>query len=324
MRIAIIGTSNSILRGGYVAGIEKFPGVFVKNMSRGASTTVLLPALVKKHDYGQYDYIVFDFGVNEEAWVRAGTTTLAQIQDNIETFLSCIHASNAVPVFCILARRDGISAELPVRRFYREFARTRGFPCFDSYEFLAERFPSSSSSPPVFLDDEHLSREIAYQFGAHVAASLSSRQGCSSTRELKIVRCRRTEFVNYSQMETDSLHIVTRTSSLVDESFVQLSGTQAVRVNFPSASEIVGIAINRAQSRGGLRIVSGGVVSKCLWNDHNYKGDDHSLIYSVFPIKNLPGSSFLLSPGEQDAVVELNGIVVRRDEEELAYWVLSF
>ena len=80
MRVLVLGTSNSILKNGWLAGFKAVFPFDVYNWSRGASTGTYVAAYLD-HDFSQYDYVICDSLPNDQEYYYANKSFKGDIRD---------------------------------------------------------------------------------------------------------------------------------------------------------------------------------------------------------------------------------------------------
>ncbi len=313
MRLAVIGTSNSVLRGGYTAGLADHPATaHVANFSLGASTTVVLPKVWAEQDLGGFDFILLDFAVNEEYWVGVETSSLAGIASILDDFVSRL-GQKTVPVVVVMPAITGLGRVLPVHDFYRAYARERGYPLYDGFDYVTSRSAGEDASK-MFMDRDHLARDHARAFGRHIA------DGLAGLSERPLARGHRTAALpdhRFHAIAADELTggaFVRRQTSLTSVNLARLGPWDRIALAFDHGVEIIGVGVNLAQSNGGVSITSPLGGRHVGLAGSQFKGDGISLSYVVLPMEPLAGvafeiAAFAVSPTV--ALLELAGITIR-------------
>jgi hypothetical protein len=167
--ILILGTSNSLLKGGYVDGLrEAFPEAQIHNRSVGASPGIQFLRHINE-DLSGYDCIVFDSAVNDENWIdQLGTRRY------YHRLMSRLFASLAVQSrllvlgFCNERYFDGPDSD--IFELYRMAAFTGGG------EFLSVKtfIKNNVFEGPVYQDDSHVDIRVSHVFGEALADHIRS------------------------------------------------------------------------------------------------------------------------------------------------------
>lgn len=320
MRVVVIGTSNAILKDGYFYGLSDHPSVTTAaNFSIGASTSVSLPMWMKRADFSDFDFIVLDFALNEEAWARAGATTPEQIENCVLGFLGSLGARGPMPVIAILPSLTVHGDAMPIRDLYRRLAKDFGFPLFDGYEFLQTSGHRLAIEPDgAFMDADHMLRHVGYAFGQRIANVLSALEPARLRAAPADVDMGRYRYIDAREFALEDAEIVARRTSLLAAEAVRLQGESVMSVSLDAEVEVIGIGMNLARSNARLEIASDRQTTVHKPNPKHFSGDGARLVYSIIPMKAVAGRDFRLrlGPGQADsAVAEVIGLTVREGRE---------
>jgi hypothetical protein len=320
MRVVVIGTSNAILKDGYFYGLSDHRSVAAaSNFSIGASTSVSLPMWMKRADFSDFDFVILDFALNEEVWARAGATTPRQIEDCVLGFIGSLGADGPTPVIAVLPSLTAHGDAMPIRDLYRRIAEDFGYPLFDGYEFLASLGHRLAIEPDgAFMDADHMLRHVGYAFGRTIAGALSALRPARQRMAPAAVDMGRYRYVEAREFALAEAEIVPRRTSLLAAEAVRLRGESVMSVALDAEAEVVGIGLNLAQSNARLEIASDRHTSVYKPNPKHFSGDGARLVYSILPLKALPGRDFRLriAPGQPDsAAAEVIGLTIRDGRE---------
>lgn len=85
IRVCLVGTSNSIYKDGYSAGIAQNTSVteFTK-LSIGASPSVIIPYFLAEVDFARFDIVIFDTAINERNYYINKSIRKEQIREFLE------------------------------------------------------------------------------------------------------------------------------------------------------------------------------------------------------------------------------------------------
>lgn len=321
MRIAVIGTSNAILKGGYTFGIREHPAVTrFDNFSLGASTTVILPKVAAECDLTGYDVVLFDFAVNEEIWVRQGTATLENLRSALDGFIAGL-PPETVPGIVVMPTHLGLGQRLPVHDFYRSYATARGYPLLDGFEDIDALASGREAQLELFMDPEHLQREVAHGFGGRIVEALLRWREAAPERGAEQALARRQEYRAFGPEEVENGETVERGSSLIRGRFVRIGRDGRIAFRYAEPVEIVGVGLNLAQTNGYVLIRSGSATSHAVVLPRYYKGDATSLTYVVMPVRPISGTEFEIvvhGDGPPDAVIELAAVSLNAETREVS------
>jgi hypothetical protein len=164
MRIVIAGTSNSVMRSGYVAGLIDAGHEIVANPAMGISHSVALPFMLDPATLATADVLVMDFCVNEQRATRGGMIRIPLIRDALMYARLACERSGAMPVALILPLRhmpDGYH----IASVYRDLCGELGIPFFDGHAAM-DRLGLRDQWADQFRDNHHLHAEVARKVGA--------------------------------------------------------------------------------------------------------------------------------------------------------------
>ena len=315
LRIAICGTSNSILTNGYTAGIAAHPAVaHLQNLSLGASTSVVLPKITAENTLDAYDVIGLDFSVNEEFWVSQQTTSLAYIRQILDGFIATLGVATA-PAIIIMPTITGLGDILPVHAFYRQYAIDAGYPLFDGFEYVASLAQTRPEQEALFMDRDHLRRDVAYAFGTRIAEQLEQWQRTRPARSTQQIETAEHRYKRFAPAEITGGMQVTRATSLAQAEFARINPESRIVFTTEQPTEIIGIGANLAESNAVVTIKSDQGQHRSSLLTKNYRGDEKGMIFVVTPIKPLSGTRFKIAvealPDAENATLELAGVSLR-------------
>lgn len=167
MKIAILGTSNSVLKDGYVpvyTSIE-YPNQ-VDNYSLGANSSQYgLFALDHYHILKNYNFIVTDFAVNDQAFLETGSLTEDELISQFYALMKKIKYSkcNHINLILFLEKYRNID-NFYVRKMQIDICRSLEIPYIDMWGIFKEMKINEDSR--LFQDIAHISsfysKHIAY------------------------------------------------------------------------------------------------------------------------------------------------------------------
>ncbi len=320
MRLAIIGTSNSIMQDGYTAGLARHPHVTrLDNLSLGASTSVVLSKIAAEATPDRYDFVFLDFAVNEEVFVANKAVAIDEIDGRLKEFLSHLRGG-AIPVVVIMPATVGLPAQLPVHAFYRSFALQHGYPLFDGFAFL-DRLAKAMNvgNNTLFLDEAHMARWAAWAFGYLMAGQLrrmkkerpqvTTRSDCVPEHQYR----------SFRPEEITGGTMVNRCSSLTKIELAQLAPGHSVAVTLDEERTMVALGVNLTHSNASALIRSED--GRRMMNAATHFGRGR-LLYVLNVMRPLSGRHLevaLPAPGGEDDRLEVGGLVLRGPPREVRY-----
>jgi hypothetical protein len=316
MKIAIIGTSNAIVKGGYSQGIADHSAVTeIGNYSLGASTSVMLPKMKDDGRLLQYDYVVIDFSLNEEFLYSSKSCTLKEIEERFLDFAATLPLNGPVPVIAILPSIEWSGKFKPVRETYMRIGQRLGILVIDGYEFLdSHGYIASVEDDGAFMDPMHMRREIGHEFGSLIAETIQKMQ-------LKRLAPHEEAMIpNYEYVLADMATYqngvsVRRRSSIVDAVAIQFRKDGSLTFDFDECVQILGVGTNNAETNCIVNIEANSLNRKVYLKTSHYKPGNNFLIYAISPFPEFSGKSFRFTIADDepdDAVIEIVGVTVRR------------
>lgn len=174
MRIAVVGTSNSLREDGYVPRLAADARVAaLSNYSIGASTSIISIARTEDVDFSTFDFCLIDFSVNEEVVRKNGGLDLALTREVVESLAVRCLAARCLPVIALLPRMIETESSR-MRTFYRDMAREMSLPIMDGYDLVDRLLACSDvTKPGMFLDKAHIRPWVADVFARTLADGLA-------------------------------------------------------------------------------------------------------------------------------------------------------
>ena len=293
LNIAVIGTSNSILRGGWSYGLRENPHVETFNIySLGFSTSVLLPKVMVEPGLAECDFVVFDFEVNEEDAIWMKQVTLEEIRARVLDFIVRALPAKAIPVFVSMPCSHRIGKHKPVHQLYSAIAGELGVPYFDGYEFLDKVLgPHADGWETYFRDQGHMKPHYAFEFGKRIMESLARIDRTAIRREERSEMLKAHSYHRIVNSAPAACERVVRKTSLVEEYFVRMRAGSQVTFGFNTDVSLVAIGVNIAQSDAAIIITneSGESSGPVKLRTMHFSGDGQKLDYVVRLFRALRG-----------------------------------
>lgn len=248
MKILILGTSNSILVGGWVAGLRaEFPKAKIRNASVGASPGIQFATWLNE-PLDTYDFVIFDSVVNDENLIEGiGSRTY---QDRLMfEILSTIAAKTRLVVLGFSNRRfrDKTSEEYRMRKIISENIGAQ-FVGFRDLAF-AHRDDLVKLNGSLFRDGAHIAAEIANMLGRALAAALKQRVAWEDRKPQDFSE-------EYHSIPADefgsTFPLIALSNSLMTANFRALA--LGDRLSFDSDSALLGFYINCHRTDCVLRL----------------------------------------------------------------------
>ncbi len=259
VQIGILGTSNSLMTGGYTASLRMDPRFSIEcNLSLGSSHPTMVPYRIVDEELAKCDAVVFDLGINEQAALYEGAYDVATAKLVFEHIIQVAARLDFVPVFLLMpegmsyAKSNAMSFK--VRRTYLDLCQKYAVPYFDGY-CLAEAMAELASHDvrSFFADPRHIDKRCARLLGDQLGEALFT--------ALPMLRSRRGEaevsrlgYIPMSVAGSHSLASRQRTTSIVSAEVIEMRPGAIVELPLPPGAAVVGLVFNMRKSNAALRI----------------------------------------------------------------------
>jgi hypothetical protein len=230
INVCILGTSNAVMKDGYVIGAAKDNTLNIRNISIGASHAAIVPYCLSKHSLEGCDVVVLDIAVNEQLalWIYDHNISLSlQIFDY---FLSVCSSAKILPIVLLMPELTGQSQIKnekfqKMRKHYIDLCNQRSIPYYDGYAH-AEHLSESLKIPfaKLFKDRAHMLPVYAQNIGVALAKAI---------RRIYVERDMMTYDFGYTDLVNSSSFydkFITRKTSITENSFLKLSLNETFEV----------------------------------------------------------------------------------------------
>lgn len=255
MHITVLGTSNSLMRHGYVFALRNHPYVTsVENFSLGGSSALAFTAMVSDDSPVSNRYCILDYAVNQHSFLRQGHHK-ETIKDEIVGCVAALTQRGGLPVFLLLPRQRCDAKSSRIRAIYLELSEALGVPVFDGIAWT-DVFSciNGIDRTTLFKDDGHLAPWVATALAVDLVDFLGGIKAKSSSSQVISVDARR-----YCTARLPTARsVVTRENSLFSQSFSVLEPCEEATVRVPNASVVCGIALNIPMSSVAIEFTGEG------------------------------------------------------------------
>ncbi|WP_146591378.1 hypothetical protein [Puniceibacterium confluentis] len=283
-KLLILGTSNSILRDGWVRGFtEACPdNVEIINKSVGGSPGAQFAAWCHE-DLSVYDHIIFDAVVNDENMMQQGHLgTFGYYTTLLREILSTIASQTRLTVLGFCNQRFAQNRS-DMYRCYARLSKEIGAE-FHSVIDYARVLPS-----PIFRDGAHISLNHAQAFGRDLVARLDKFQGGDVRAHSFAPRFRTRHLATLTDAE-----LVSRENRFMKQDFVRLKPGSSVPVE--GLGTLIGFQIDACDSNGYL-VLSG--EDQPHVQSLRYTADPDRMLAFFIPVANGFRASKVLHVAEQ-------------------------
>jgi hypothetical protein len=287
MRIAIVGTSNSLRKDGYTFYLGADPRVeSLSNFSIGASTGLHSIRSTKNIDFSQFDYCLIDFSVNEEVVRKNNALNLEFSKTIFENLIVRCLAGGCIPVLTLLPRMTD-THQSKMRSFYLKISADWGIPYFDGYDLIDYmKSVSDISGFGFFLDVAHIRPWVSLVF----ARSLLD--GLASLPEQRLV-AREVAAPSFACIGvadrlagTEGLEITERGSARASGRFVRSTEPATISLHEIDGEDVIGVCVNLSETNCILALSGENETALDLRNNY-FENPLYRLVISALPLMNV-------------------------------------
>ncbi len=260
VNIAIIGTSNSILKDGFYSGLHENKWCKLTNISLGASSSAVGVWAIEKVDFHEYDFVIMDLLNNEEHIIYSGYNTIERALGNILTLVNKCSLAGSIPVIVSFPRKFFFGDECEIRPLHRSvmaLAKNLSISKFDLYELVDSVLASNQnfSLDNLFMDEAHLKRPIAKLIGSAIADLLINKFNNELIVNKKFfdVSYYSAKYISVVSNDFDAERIE-RKNNFTKETFSKIQDGRYLFDFGPDESYITAVHCNAAVSNGAIFI----------------------------------------------------------------------
>jgi len=240
MDILVLGTSNAILKGGYVDGLRAaLPSARIENRSIGASPGLQFARFLDQ-DLSRYDAILFDSLVNDQNYI-SNIGELTYYRDLMRKIASSLSAQTRL-IMVEMVNRRFFRQRSAVCDAYRSISDSLDLESLDFRAFAAASLPPSLSMEELFADENHVRPIYAHRFGTFIAQAIATPKASvrnrSHAKEFAMLR------------PAGQLHV--KSNTLYSFSAARLQIGDAITLE--SGLRLVGLLIDAEATRCALRL----------------------------------------------------------------------
>lgn len=328
VKLAIVGTSNSVLRIGYVSGLARTDGIdIIANMSIGSSHSILAPMAIRDEVLDEADFVIFDFTVNEQRALNRQMYNLDTMREMFFYLLAKCQRHSVVPVFLFMPMRlheDGYT----VMAEYMALCERYGVFYVDPSPLVrSEAARLEKTWHDVFSDFHHLIPEVAENVGCYLGEALK-------TIDLSKGPTNRVSSPDFTFAPAppfaDGLSVIDRATALIRCSLVRMVPGESMTVSVDGDASVVGIALNMSRTNANLRLEGRTRMIKRLAHpNYDVKAGLRAVVWQLMtPLQTADGGVLLTCEADRnDDSIESNDHYARhihhaRPELEIAGLIL--
>lgn len=340
IRVAVIGTSNSLMANGYTHPLKTSDKVEeYKNLSLGLSSNLLAAVSARGSIFENFDFCILDFAVNEEQFVRQGLNP-HHLHSGLMAVAGRALAAGCMPILLLLPRRDVRSADSLVREAQLDVVRALNLPYFDAIDYvdrLHEKF--SINRLKLFKDEGHIQRWLGTAIGYQLLEGMLAIKDKGIDFEERSWSFPAMRAV-YAANEVPASRVKRRNSSVASLRYAVMEPGERISFEVPDRALVVGVSSNLSESAGVLRIKGKATHDFDLRNNIQ-RGGKHPFIASVLtlsaPVRAADGKIEVESLAEDNAdaptrqgverpreglgvgPIEFGGLIIRLPEDSQSH-----
>ena len=176
MKVGIVGTSNSIMKGGYTDGLASEQDIEVeKIVTIGESIGIIFWLQPDIEILKSCNVCIIDFAVNEQKFLQAGSVSPEYVEDYLRSCIAKIWSVGCLPILLILPRLSVRADQSLVVDIYNRIATDLNVPMINIIEMIDQIQNSANiERKQLFQDDGHLHLDIAFAIGKDIGEFLNS------------------------------------------------------------------------------------------------------------------------------------------------------
>jgi hypothetical protein len=302
MRVLVLGTSNSILKNGWLAGFRAAsPNASIENRSAGASPGIQF-ALDAQLDFSKYDLVFFDSVPNDEeyAYLNAlDSRCKASLWGEVIYDLCSTISAKTCLLILSFPHRNFVASPSTVYASRQKIASSLGIQFIDVRAITNGLLKADLCNIKELYGDHpaHVSERLAYEIGRYVGIILSENPRLISRS--KVASPCSDHFRSLSATAISRKIRTVRNSHLTLRT-VELN--EGYELQLPAGAECLGFAINLAETHCCLQLINtpGTKVAEYLCYYPFQKDVVHKLFLPVL-VKGVLGSLRVTASNESEA-----------------------
>lgn len=228
MKIAVIGTSNSIRPQGYEPLYQalEYPNI-VDNLSIGGSNCQLIPFQIEKYDiFNNYDFLITDCSVNDNDYLILNLRTPDWLYNELYTIMSIIKEAPIKHLHLIFPYDD---PDNTYRKIHIQVCEELEIPYLDIIT-LIKSCPQHTEHK-IFSDVQHINTFYAQQLPYIIKEMRQNIFKNTTPKNLsKIYKNKKYCNINLEQAFKEQFEITKRGTSLCVENFISIKENEALLI----------------------------------------------------------------------------------------------
>lgn len=316
MKIAVVGTSNSIRLEGYFPiyqAIEQ-PNI-VDNLSLGGSNCQLIPYSIEKYKiFDTYDFLITDTAVNDGDYLSVKLRSPHWLYNELYTIMSMIKEAPIRHLHLIFPTNIEYKKHYTI---HRQVCQELNIPYIDIEKILSKS--STLGQKDLYFDEKHISYFLSEQL-AYVIKQ-EREKIFSAPKDTDFSACYKAKkYFLYSLPDTfkDQYPVCTKDSSLLSCNYIVLKSNDTLSLDNLPASNLESLCFWTNTKAGYYTLET----ENHKQNFNLFFGEAHYTYFRPLPQKAFPVHNFLklkveLDPNYPEPLEEFTSKPVYTDNNEL-------
>ena len=263
MKCAVIGTSNSIMKGNYLSFFRKISDFAeIRNFSVGGTPSTILPYTLVREDLSDCDVAILETSVNDLWLIRMAAISPERVARYMSDTLAHLNRCGILPVILVLPVNSDVPEIAALRRMAYQVAAAHNAVLLDGYSVM-EAVQSIAPGPrdDLFEDASHIGSGLAEIMACELQKALET---ALTDRALPAARSlpdtgrpstgrpgtgrpdtRRPDYpYAFASALPNAPMIVEKKSSLFAKSYARLTAGQSLDFVIEAGHEVIGFAMN--------------------------------------------------------------------------------
>lgn len=292
MKIAIVGTSNSIRLDGYspVYQALEYPNT-VDNLSIGGSNCQLIPFCTERYQiFKNYDFLITDCTVNDGDYLSVNLRTADWLYNELYTIMSGIKEEKIKHLHLIFPSNIPYAEHAKI---HRQVCQELNIPFIDVDSVITATVRQKRDD--LFFDEKHIQPYLAKKLAYLIKETRKKIFADTAPKDLSA--CRKSKKYFYYSLTDKFKHlfpVCTKASSLLSCDFVMIKSGETLSIkNLPKAN--LESMLFWSNTKAGFYTLES---ENCKQNYNLFYSETHYIYFRPIPVKPFAVNNFLeLSAG---------------------------
>ena len=272
LKVAVLGTSNTVAAWGYYPHLARANGLKVERFALGGSSSFVAILFLDAILASRPDVCVIELAVNDATMVRLGETHTGHIEQTYRFLIARLRAAGITPQILILPHLDFMTAS-PVRDIIRTVAEDLTVDVLDGYD-LVTGLTADSARASAFTDKSHITAEMSLTLAGILVERIN---GLNRRPVAPVPAPASYRYQTANTFQTDG-RIISLGTSLFSGQALVFEDMTTTEVDLAPEEHIVAIAFDMCRSTGSLGFSGKTETIKALYN--RYVGPDPSALFA--------------------------------------------